>query len=60
VDLFSQGFALCYCILPLRGLNSAHPLSFEKKKGYMKYILPHLFPLSNSIREGKLKGVSEN
>jgi hypothetical protein len=26
----------------------------------MKYILPHLFPLSNSIREGKLKGVSEN
>jgi len=35
VDLFSQGFALCYCILPLRGLNSPQPLSFEKEKGDM-------------------------
>jgi len=41
VDLFSQGFALCYCILPLRGLNSPQPLSFEKERGDTIILLFH-------------------
>jgi hypothetical protein len=49
VDLFSQGL-----------LTHPHPFSFEKEKGDMKTSFFQLFPLSNSIREGELKGVSEN
>jgi hypothetical protein len=51
-------------IKPLRGLAefafsySPHPLSFSKEKGDTKNFFIQLFPLSNSIREGELEGVS--
>jgi len=55
MDLFSQGFALCYCILPLRGLNSPQPLSFEKERGNL--INPFsLVPLFNLLERGNEKG----
>jgi len=51
---FSQGFALCYCILPLRGLNSP-PLSFEKERGNL--INPFsLVPFFNLLERGNKKG----
>jgi len=55
VNLFSQDFALCYCILPLRGLNSPHPLSFEKERGNL--INPSsLVPLFNLLERGNEEG----
>jgi len=55
VDLFSQGFALCYCILPLRGLNSPHPLSFKKERGNFINSFS-LVPLFNLLKRGNKRG----
>jgi hypothetical protein len=39
-------------------LTHLHPISFEKERGDMKMFFT-IVPLSNSVREGELKGVSE-
>jgi hypothetical protein len=48
--------AIVFC--PFGALTHPLPFSFEKEKGDTKNFLIQLFPLSNSIREGELKGVS--
>jgi len=55
----SQGLKWCGFIFT--GLKLIpHPFSFEKEKGDTRTSFFPPFPLSNSIREGELKGVSEN
>jgi len=54
VDLFSQGFALCYCNFAPSGLKLT-PLSFEKERGNL--INPFsLVPLFNLLERGNKKG----